>query len=260
MKVVILKGDSPRHSYFTQEILKLEGIEFMTLSPERLGRGRLKRMLLKSPKTFFNRISKYFFQKIRNWNKKEVDFFEASLPEQINVTSLNDKDTVKRIKEFDPDLIVAFGIPIISSKIIEIPKFGAINLHGGISPEYKGGNTIFWPLYKKDLTKVGATLHYMVKKVDSGRVITKVYPEIGETDSEFTISARTFKKATKEMVEIVKWIRKNGKAIYGEAQQGDGNLYLAKHRTFWVDLKGPSKIRKNLKGIHIEERIERFYE
>lgn len=260
MKVLILKGDSPRHNYFADSISSMEGLETLMLNHKRLGKKRLKKMILKSPSTFFNRMSKYFFQKLRGWNKKEEAFFgKIEFDSVVVVNSLNSPSSLKMMGDFAPDLLVAFGIPIISNKVISIPRFGAINLHGGISPQYKGGNTIFWPLYRNDIENTGATIHYMVKKVDSGKVIAKVYPDISSKDNEFSASAKTFKLATEEMKNIVNWVKTNSKQIEGLEQVGTGHLYLAKHRTFLIDLFGPMKIKKNLKKVSLPERIERFY-
>ena len=260
MKVVILKGNSPRHNFFAKEISGIEGVEYKILSHNRLGNKRLKKMLFKSPVTFFSRVSKYSLQKLRRWDEREAAYFgNNKILNELVVDNFNSPQSIKLIKDYSPNLLVAFGIPIISNKIIDIPTYGAINLHGGISPEYKGGNTIFWPLYKGDLRKVGATLHYMVKKVDSGEIISKVYPDICPTDNEFTVSAKTFKYATEEMVDIITYIKQKREPIPSIKQKGDGHLYLAKHRKLLIDIIGPNKIRKNLKNVNIEKRIERFY-
>ena len=260
MKILILKGNAPRHNYFANEIKQLKGFDTLILRHKRLSQNRLSKMIVKSPKTFFSRVSKYIFQNLRGWDRKEQIYFDCSLSFQDQIVeSLNSVSTLKIIKDFEPDILVAFGIPIISNQVISVPKYGSINLHGGISPQYKGGNTIFWPLYKGDVNNIGATLHYMVQKVDSGKVISKVYPEISSDDNEFTVSAKTFKLATKEMVHIVNRIKSNNKEIFGEKQNEKGSLYLAKHRTFMVDLFGPIKIKKNLANVSIKERIKRFY-
>jgi methionyl-tRNA formyltransferase len=260
MKILILKGDAPRHNYFANQINNLQGFDKLTMSYSRLSQNRLWNTFLKSPKTFFSRSTKYIFKFLRGWNSKEQAFFNYPSSKQDHIVdSFNSLDSIKIMRDFEPDILVAFGIPIITNKVIEIPKYGAINLHGGISPDYKGGNTIFWPLYKNDINKVGATLHYMVKKVDSGKVISKVYPKISSDDNEFTVSAKTFKLATNEMINIVNWIKSNNKKIPGEEQNEKGNLYLAKHRTFIVDIFGPIKIKKNLSYVFKKERIKRFY-
>jgi methionyl-tRNA formyltransferase len=260
MKILILKGDAPRHNYFANQIKNLQGFDTLTLSYNRLSQNRLWNTFLKSPKTFFSRSNKYIFKFIRRWKSKEQAFFNYPPSTQDHIVySFNSLSSINIMKGFDPDILVAFGIPIISKKVISIPKYRAIKLHGGISPDYKGGNTIFWPLYRNDINKVGATLHYMVKKVDSGKVISKVYPEISSDDNEFTVSAKTFKLATNEMVNIINFIKLNNKKISGKEQNQKGSLYLAKHRTFIVDFFRPFKIKKNLFNIYKQERIERFY-
>ncbi len=261
MKIIILKGQDPRHNFFAKEIKNIKDIESMVLTHKRTEKKRLKKMLLKSPKTFFNRVSKYLLYTITQWNKKEKAFFESiTLQDEKTIHNYNDKETIDIIKNFQPDLIAVFGTPIIAKEILEIPKYGAINLHGGISPEYKGGNTIFWALYNNDLKKVGATIHYMVEKVDSGKVLAKVYPDLNEKDDEFSASAKTFKYATEEFTNIIKWIQNNKKSPEGEEQTTQGKLYLAKDRTLLKDLEGFKRISKNLKGVNIEKRVEKFYE
>jgi len=260
MRVVILKGDSPRHDYFAQRLLEIKDIEFLVISPKRLSSDRLGKMIRKSPKTFLNRLTKYIVYSILQWDRKESLFFgKGEIKEEIIVDNINSDSTFNLIKDFKSELIVAFGIPIVSNRIIELPRFKSINLHGGISPEYKGGNTIFWPLFESKPDLAGATIHYMVKKVDSGKVISKIYPDINPNDSELSVSCKTFKYASAEMVQVVEWIKKNRKLIDGIEQTSKGRLYLAKHRTLIKDFLGIFKIKKNLKGINLPYRIERYY-
>jgi hypothetical protein len=54
MKILILKGNAPRHNYFANEIKQLEGFDTLTLRHKRLSQSRLVKMIAKSPKTFKN--------------------------------------------------------------------------------------------------------------------------------------------------------------------------------------------------------------
>ena len=260
MKITILKGQDPRHIFFAQAIASIDTIETDIITHKRADTKRLKKMLFKSPKTFFNRVSKYIFYFFTKWNQKEKAFFgsNAIVNEKI-IDNYNSKETVELIRNFKPDLIAVFGTPIIANEILEIPRYGAINLHGGISPEYKGGNTIFWALFNNELEKVGATIHYMVEKVDSGEILAKVYPDLDSQDSEFSASAKTFQYATEEFKHIIDWIEKNQKKPVGEEQTNKGKLYLAKDRTFFKDMQGLISIKNNLKKANLNKRVERFY-
>ena len=260
MKILILSGISPRHKYFVREIQNISNIETLTITHKRLHKKRLVKMIIKSPSTFFSRFTKYLIYYLSGQYKKEKLFFGSFNDFNYDqVDDLNSFESISIMQEYDPDLIVSFGIPIISKKIISLAKFGAINLHGGISPHYKGGNTIFWALYNNEPEMAGATIHYMEKKVDSGAIIAQIYPSIKKNDNEISISAKIFKTASKEMSSIVQWILKNKKQIKGIQQKEKGNLYLAKQRTVFIDLKGKLLIKKNLRDIYLKERIERYY-
>jgi methionyl-tRNA formyltransferase len=261
MKICILKGQDYRHNYFAKNIVEIEGIETLILTHKRIDSSRLKKMFFKSTATFFNRLSKYFFYSILKWNAREKSFFsDIKIEKEIVVQNYNNIETINMIKEFSPDLLAVFGTPIISNDIIETPKFGAINLHGGISPEYKGGNTIFWALYNNEIEKTGATIHYMLEKVDSGDILAKVYPDLNATDDEFSASAKTFKYAVEEFIRIIQHINKSKQKLYGMKQDGPGKLYLAKDRTILKEIIGFFKIRKNLKEINTDKKVEIFYE
>lgn len=261
MNICILKGQDPRHIYFAKKVAGLSTNECLILTHRRTNKSRLLNMLIKSPATFLNRVSKYIFYYFLKWNQREKDYFKVNkIQNEVVVENYNSDVTFNLINDFTPDLIVVFGTPIISNRIIKLPKFGAINLHGGISPEYKGGNTIFWALYNGEVDKAGATIHYMVEKVDSGTILAKVYPDINSTDDEFTVSAKTFQIATEEVCRIIEKIEKEKSILEGLPQSSQGRLYLAKDRTIFKDIGGFFKIKKNLSNISLASRVERFYE
>ncbi len=260
MKVVILKGNAPRHNFFAQQVSLIKGVEPTIVSFERLGKSRLRAMIRNDLWTFFARSTKYIIQYIRGETKQELAAFGKITLDQHIFENINSDECISFIRSVNPDLIVIFGTPIISKRIINIPKFGAINLHGGISPWYKGGNTIFWALYNNDLSKVGATIHYALPKVDSGQMLVRVYPDVNKDDSEGTISIKTFRYAVSEFCELIKHIAEKQEAPAGKIQEEGGRLYLAKKRTMFIDLIGPSKIRRNIKKNEIARKIERYYE
>lgn len=266
MKLLILKGSSPRHIYFAERLESIPGVEVLELTPNRLGMGRLKKMLFKQPKTFFARVGKYIVYGMMRWDRREREFFGPSIGVSClnvvkqKVESLNDPQCLSIAKEYAPDMIASFGIPIISDNLIAIPKWGAVNLHGGISPEYKGGNTIFWPLLQGRPEMAGATLHYMVAKVDSGRILAKVYPQLDSSDNECSASCKTFKDSVDEFVRLVVWARDNGKLPVGSEQVGESRLYKAKDRGFWVSILGYFGIKTKMKNVNLPARVSRYYD
>lgn len=96
---------------------------------------------------------------------------------------LKDSDSYEIIKELNPDVIVvvAYG-QILPENILNIPKYGCINVHGSLLPKYRGAAPIQWSVLNGDKV-TGVTTMYMEKGLDTGDILeTKKY-EIGINDT-----------------------------------------------------------------------------
>lgn len=78
---------------------------------------------------------------------------------------------VETLKELNPDIIVvvAFG-QILPKSILEIPKFGCINVHVSLLPKYRGAAPINWVIINGE-EKTGVTTMYMDEGLDTGDMI-----------------------------------------------------------------------------------------
>ena len=96
---------------------------------------------------------------------------------------LKDSESYEIIKELNPDVIVvvAYG-QILPENILNIPKYGCINVHGSLLPKYRGAAPIQWSVLNGDKV-TGVTTMYMEKGLDTGDILeTKEY-EIGINDT-----------------------------------------------------------------------------
>ena len=85
---------------------------------------------------------------------------------------------IEEIKKIEPDVIcvVAYG-KILPKEILEIPKFGCINVHGSLLPKYRGAATIQWAVINGEKV-TGVTTMYMDVGMDTGDMILKEETEI----------------------------------------------------------------------------------
>ncbi len=98
-----------------------------------------------------------------------------------------DKELIDTLKGLKPDVIVvvAFG-QILSQEILDIPKYGAINVHGSLLPKYRGAAPIQWAVINGD-TITGITTMYMDAGMDTGDMIQKVEVKISPEDTYGTL-------------------------------------------------------------------------
>ena len=95
----------------------------------------------------------------------------------------NNQEFIEEIRELKPDVIcvVAYG-KILPKEILEIPKYGCINVHASLLPKYRGAAPIQWAVLNGD-EKTGITTMYMDVGMDAGDMILKQEVEIGEDET-----------------------------------------------------------------------------
>ena len=85
--------------------------------------------------------------------------------------SVNNPEWRERIAELKPDLILSvYYRNMIGTKILDLPPLGAWNMHGSLLPAYRGRAPINWAILHGE-SRIGMTLHRMVKSADAGAII-----------------------------------------------------------------------------------------
>lgn len=95
-----------------------------------------------------------------------------------------------QIQRIQPDLliVIAYG-HLLSEKILQLPKFGAINVHASLLPKYRGPAPIQWALINGD-TQTGITTMFMDAGMDTGDVLLSRAEPILPADTAATLHDR----------------------------------------------------------------------
>lgn len=128
-------------------------------------------------------------------------------PEKVR----KNENFINQIKNLNPDVIcvVAYG-KILPKEILDIPKFGCINVHGSLLPKYRGAAPIQWAVLNGD-KETGITTMYMDEGMDTGDMILKEKVEIGEDETTGELWDRLSKIGGELLVKTLKEIE-NGTA------------------------------------------------
>lgn len=150
--------------------------------------GKKESFFAKSKKTFdifgFIFFIYYSFKFLKSKFERNTNVFRVlkdnNIPIIILNSPINNKDSVDRIKSFNPDLLVSIlGNQIFKKPIIELAPKGCINLHTALLPKYRGLMPTFWVL-KNNERKTGVSVFYVDKGIDSGPIILQKEVEIGD--------------------------------------------------------------------------------
>lgn len=121
------------------------------------------------------------------------------------------EEIVEKIKEMNPDVIcvVAYG-RILPKEILDIPKYGCINVHPSLLPKYRGSAPIQWAILNGD-EKTGVTTMYLDEEMDSGDIILKEEVEIDKDETSGELWDRLSKIGADLLVQTLEQIE-NGTA------------------------------------------------
>lgn len=92
----------------------------------------------------------------------------------------NDNEAIDYLKKLEPDfiIVVAFG-QILNKEVLDIPKYGCINLHASLLPKFRGAAPLNWAIIKGE-KRSGNTTMLMDIGLDTGDMLLKNEVEITE--------------------------------------------------------------------------------
>lgn len=108
----------------------------------------------------------------------------------IQPTTFKDDAVVEELAALQPELIcvVAYG-KLLPKRVLDIPKYGCINIHASLLPKLRGAGPIQWSILNGD-QETGVTAMYLSEGMDEGDMIDKLTTPISETDTTETLTLR----------------------------------------------------------------------
>ena len=125
-----------------------------------------------------------------------------------------------------------------------------MNLHVGLSQYYRGSSCNFWPIHDLKPQLLGATVHFVSKRIDSGNIVIQDTIDLDKRDSEFVLMTKPIILGTKLMIEAIK--RTNTDLANKCTPQNKGNLYQIKDFT----PKAIIKVKNLVNSGKLKQKLE----
>lgn len=112
-------------------------------------------------------------------------------------------EAVEELKKYEADIfvVVAFG-QLLSEEILNMPKFGCINLHASLLPKYRGAAPIQWAILNGD-KETGVTIQQMEKGLDTGDMWSRVVVPIDAKETGESLHDKLMEAGAKLLVETL---------------------------------------------------------
>ena len=190
MKITVFSSNQPRHISLTKELSKIADEVFFISEVNTVFPGQIDDFFKKTEV-----MQKYFSNVTKSEKKVFGDI--GFLPSKIRMLSiksgdLNRLDRNQLEEGLHSDVYVVFGASYIKGWLIDfLVDKGALNIHMGISPFYRGSSCNFWALYDHNPSYVGSTIHMLSKGLDSGDMLFHCLPTFVDGDSPFDFTMRS---------------------------------------------------------------------
>ncbi len=165
---------------------------------------------------------------------------------------IKDPQSINKIKELNPDLIILCAYAqIIPKEILDIPKYGALNIHPSLLPKYRGASPIHAAILNGD-KETGVTIMLMDEKMDHGPTISNFQFPISNKITYKELSDKLVNAAADLLVKtLFNWIEGKRKP----KPQDHSKASFCK-----IIKKQDGKIDWNKSVQEIERQIRAFYQ
>ena len=128
---------------------------------------------------------------------------EQNIPVYQPVKVRKNEEVLNTLKELNPDVIavVAYG-KILPKEILELPKYGCINVHGSLLPKYRGAAPMQWAIINGE-EKTGITTMFMDVGMDTGDMLLKDEMEILDEYNLESVHDKLMVMGAKLLVETI---------------------------------------------------------
>ncbi|MGB3512064.1 MAG: formyltransferase family protein [Microcoleaceae cyanobacterium] len=116
---------------------------------------------------------------------------------------------------------------ILKKKVLELPRFGAINYHDSLLPKYAGVHATSWALMQGEKTH-GITWHLMTDRVDAGDILKQVEFDIAPRETALSLNGKCYERTIDTFRQLIEELSRGG--VSPRKQKLDEGSYFGRDR------------------------------
>ncbi|MCM3389785.1 methionyl-tRNA formyltransferase [Ureibacillus chungkukjangi] len=229
MKVLLLTGSHPRHLYLVNQLMELGLVAAHVME--------LRESFVPQPPENLEKLDRdHFVRHFKDRDEAENRHFAGhtsvigNVPTlEVSLQGLNSSETIDWVKSQTFDVAISYGVHKLDNELLDALGENAWNIHGGLSPWYKGNTTLFWPFFMLRPNWAGMTVHRLSARLDAGDIVHQSVPLLEYGDGLHDVACKAVKQVAKDLGEILAQIPLED--INYTPQRGNGKLWIG---TDWI--------------------------
>jgi methionyl-tRNA formyltransferase len=195
----------------------------------------------------------YFQEPVDYVNVSDLDFVEDA--EIINCSLISESSNRLSFKEeciskisSNADVVLMYGVGIITGDILTKPSEGVLHYHHGDLRKHRGSPAMFWEFMNDD-SKSGVTVQRLTEKLDAGEIISYQEVHIGDLSSWYEIKKKMYDESKMSLVDAIKNISSDEFEPQTITEDNKGELHVTSDITNITRLKFVIKsIKKRIRS------------
>jgi len=229
MKVILLTGSHPRHLYLVNKLAELGVVSAHIME--------IREEFVPQPSDDLEGIDRAnFIRHFADRDEAERRHFIGNNKVKINIPTLevshetlNSQETIDWIKGQSFDLAISYGVHMLSEDLLDVLPEHSWNIHGGLSPWYKGNTTLFWPFFMLRPNWAGMTIHQLSARLDAGNIVHHSVPQLAYGDGLHDVACKAVIQVVNDLAKIISDIPLE--QVRYSPQKGNGKLWIG---TDWM--------------------------
>lgn len=260
MRAVLLTGSGLQHRYVADVLARELGADLLAVivARRRPASARLRSLLRRyTTRQLLSLLASRLYRRLTGAKRaRRATYTRFFHPEGeprpspaagrlTEVPDHNGADCLALLDRLDPDVIAVYGTALIRRPVLQRAKRGALNLHTGVSPRYRGSDTIFWALHNGEPEWVGATVHLLDPGIDSGPILAVLRPRIESGDGEDSLFCKCVVLGARELAAQVRAVAAGTAAARAQRLE-EGREYRSLERTVAAERRVRRLLRKGM--------------
>ena len=231
-RIVLMCGSHLRHIYVASALLNI---------------GRLAALVIEERESFvpqpdpswiphYQELFRHHFEKREYCEKKyfrSVDLETIAnrvSTLRVQTKELNEKKTIDFLSEHKDCILLSYGVHQLDEAIISLFPQRCFNIHGGLSPWFRGNATLFWPFYFLKPNYAGMTIHRLSNKLDGGDILHHSLPELAYGDGIHDVACKAVIQVVNDLCKILE-LADAGQKLTCHPQKSSSKLFVTQDWT-----------------------------
>jgi len=204
-EICLITGNHPRHKHYAKKLISTGKVCSWIIEDR-------EEFIPKPPSNIADDLKALFKHHFSERERVENEVFRISVDAENEVkipvykvgpNDLNSDNTIQFVMHCAPRLVISYGCHKISQNFIKTVGVRFWNTHGGLSPNYRGVITHFWPSYYLEPQMTGMTLHETTNFLDAGEIIFQTAAPMVRGDTLHRLAARNVELFAEKLAEKI---------------------------------------------------------